>query len=187
MKSENKLLSCICKLCIYIIVIIKTRTKTFFFRDELEVIFSIENRTVESTHTTYSSQSNPLKLKLQKKSCAVGAPPRADENNDDLPDPALSPVKPCNSRPIPRPSSSRSLVAVQDEEDVRLHWERKVAKKCEKSKKKKSKKSKKGKSTRELIKENEEMKNEVLKYLVKNNQKILQESSSSSPETSTLE
>jgi hypothetical protein len=65
-------------------------------------------------------------------------------------------LKPCNSRPIPRPSTSRSLVAVQDEEDVRLHWERKVAKKCEKSKKKKSKKSKKGKSTRELIKENEE-------------------------------
>ena len=162
----------------------------FFFREELEVIFSIENRTVESTYTACSSQSNPLKLKLQKKSCAVGAPPRAssaDENSDDLPDPALSPVKPCNSRPIPRPSSSRSLVAVQDEEDVRLHWARKVAKKCEKSKKKKSKKSKKGKSTRELIKENEEMKNEVLKYLVKNKQKILQESSSSSPETSTSE
>jgi CelD/BcsL family acetyltransferase involved in cellulose biosynthesis len=95
-------------------------------------------------------------------------------------------VKPYNSRPIHRPSSSRSLVAVQDE-DVRLHWERKVAKKCEKSKKKKSKKSKKGKSTRELIKENEEMKNEVLKYLVKNKQTILQESSSSSPETSTSE
>ena len=163
-----------------------TNQNIFFFRDELEVIFSIENRTVESTYTAYSSQSNPLKLKLQKKSCAVGAPPRADENNDDLPDPALSPVKPCNSRPIPRPSSSRSLVAVQDE-DVRLHWERKVAKKCEKSKKKKSKKSKKGKSTRELIKENEEMKNEVLKYLVKNKQTILQESSSSSPETSTSE
>jgi hypothetical protein len=61
------------------------------------------------------------------------------------------------SRPISRPSSSRSLVAVQDEEDVRLHWARKVAKKCEKFKKKKSKKSKKGKSTRELITENEEM------------------------------
>jgi hypothetical protein len=56
-----------------------------------------------------------------------------------------------------------------------------------KIKKKKKKKSKKGKSTRELIKENEEMKNEVLKYLVKNKQNILQESSSSSPETSTSE
>jgi hypothetical protein len=72
----------------------------------------------------------------------------ADENSDDLPDPALSPVKPYNSRPIPRPSSSRSLVAVQDEEDVRLHWARNFAKQCEKSKKKKSKKNKKGKSTR---------------------------------------
>jgi hypothetical protein len=153
MKSENKLLSCICKLCIYIIVIIKTRTKTFFFRDELEVIFSIENRTVESTHTTYSSQSNPLKLKLQKKSCAVGAPPRADENNDDLPDPALSPVKPCNSRPIPRPSSSRSLVAVQDEEDVRLHWARTVRRE----------------NLRELIKENEERSIKI--YIVKNKKK----------------
>jgi type I site-specific restriction endonuclease len=61
------------------------------------------------------------------------------------------------SRPLSRPSSSRSLVAVQDEEDVRLHWARKVAKKCEKFEKKKSKKRKKGKSTRELIKENEEM------------------------------
>ena len=150
MKSENKLLSCICKRCIYIIVIDQNTNQNiyFFFREELEVIFSIENRTVESTYTVCSSQSNPLKLKLQKKSCAVGAPPRADDNNDDLPDPALSPVKPCNSRPIPRPSSSRSLVAVQDEEDVRLHWARKFAQKCEKSKKKKSKKSKKGKSTR---------------------------------------
>jgi type I site-specific restriction endonuclease len=74
------------------------------------------------------------------------------------------------SRPLSRPSSSRSLVAVQDEEYVRLHWARKVAKKCEKFEKKKSKKRKKGKSTRELIKENEEMKNEILKYLVKNKQ-----------------
>jgi cyclopropane fatty-acyl-phospholipid synthase-like methyltransferase len=61
------------------------------------------------------------------------------------------------SRPLSRPSSSRSLVTVQDEEEVRLHWARKVAKKCEKFEKKKSKKSKKGKSTRELIRENEEM------------------------------
>jgi hypothetical protein len=46
-------------------------------------------------------------------------------------------------------------------------------------------KEKKGKSTRELIKENEEMKNEILKYLVKNKQYY--KSSSSSPETSTSE
>ena len=168
MKSENNyylvFVNCAC--------ISQLSIKTFFFSEELEVILSIENRTVESTYTACSSQSNPLKLKLQKKSCAVGAPPRAssaDENSDDLPDPALSPVKPCNSRPIPRPSSSRSLVAVQDEEDVRLHWERKVAKKCEKSKKKKSKKSKKGKSTRELIKENEERSIKI--YIVKNKKK----------------
>jgi hypothetical protein len=33
----------------------------FVFREELEVIFSIENRIVESTYTACSSQSNPLK------------------------------------------------------------------------------------------------------------------------------
>ena len=127
MKSENKLLSCICKLCIYIIVIDQNTNQNIFFSEELEVIFSIEIRTVESTYTACSSQSNPLKTEATEGLCS--APPRASsagENSDDLPDPALSPVKPCNSRPIPRPSSSRSLVAVQDEEDVRLHWARKV-------------------------------------------------------------
>ncbi|CAG2185760.1 unnamed protein product [Mytilus edulis] len=65
---------------------------------------------------------------------------------------------------MPRPSTSSILVHVEDADDVWLPWARKVAKKCE-QKRPKTKKSGKGKSTRELIKENEEMKNEELKYL----------------------
>lgn len=86
---------------------------------------------------------------------------------------------------MPRPSTSSILVDVEDADNVWLHWAREVAKKCEQKrpKKKKTEKSGKGKSTRELIKENEEMKNEELKYSVKKKQKILQESSSSSDES----
>ncbi|CAG2233727.1 unnamed protein product [Mytilus edulis] len=44
-----------------------------------------------------------------------------DSSSDDLPDTALSPVKPCTSTPRPRPSTSSSLADVEDDEDLQVH------------------------------------------------------------------
>ncbi|CAC5415586.1 unnamed protein product [Mytilus coruscus] len=71
--------------------------------------------------------------------------------------------------------------------DVRLMWGRKIAKECEKKSNRKFKKKKKHKSkrcdTKQLIDENEKMKN-ILKYLVKNKRKIIDNDSDSSSTSS---
>lgn len=163
------------------------------FREELDVLYQVETRNISSSYKC--QKVSDLKLKV------TSAKTSSLDSDSSLPDPSIpdhsidSPPSPCTTLK-PSKTTTRednevpgNLVAPEQKTTLMRTWDwcrpEKLPKNCEKVKKvKKSKRKRKRKSekndTKTLIKENEKMKNNILKYLVKNKRKMLDDDSSSS-------
>jgi hypothetical protein len=91
-----------------------------------------------------------------------------------------------SSSPTEDQAAHAAPVSEDDEspDDIRLRWARKDAERCKRVKKRKKKPKKGKRSTKETIRENEKIKNKLLKYLYKNKKSIVDGDSDSSSSSS---
>lgn len=144
----------------------------------------METRNISSSYKCQKVSDLKLKVTSAKTSSldsdsSLPDPSIPDHSIDSSPSPCttLKPSKTTTREDNEVPGTSGRTRTENDvDEDVRLMWARKIAKKCEKVKKgKKSKRKRKRKSkkndTKALIKENEKMKNNILSLLLKTKEK----------------